>query len=253
MLDALDRAGELDNTLVVVVGDNGMPFPRAKANCYDAGTHLPLAIRWPARVYNGRTVEDLVSYIDLAPTFLEAAGVKPPGETVGKSLLALLTSGKSGRVEPGRDRVFTARERHSSSRPDNLGYPVRALRTADYLYVRNFAPDRWPAGDPQGAEGFFDIDGSPTKSLVVGAKDSPEHGRFYTLALAKRPAEELYDVRKDPGNLVNLAGRAEYAEVQKRLAAELEQYLRETKDPHALGNGAIFESYPRYSPIRTFK
>jgi uncharacterized sulfatase len=256
MLRLLAEAGELDNTVVVVASDNGMPFPRAKANVYEYGTHMPLAVRWPARVKGGRVLEDFVGHVDLAPTFLEAAGLNPLPAMTGKSFLNLLTSGKDGWVDPARDRVYTARERHSSARVDNLGYPCRALRTADYLYIRNFAPDRWPAGDPRGvdgdAAGYYDIDGSPTKAFLIGHRDSKEVGRFAQLALGKRPAEELYDVKKDPGNLVNLADRPEFAAVQKRLRAELEQYLKETRDPRALGNGDVFESYPRYSPIRKF-
>jgi uncharacterized sulfatase len=256
MLRTLDEAGEAGNTIVVVIGDNGMPFPRAKANCYEYGTHLPLAVRWPVRAKGGRTVEDLVSYIDLAPTFYEAAGVKAPPAVVGKSLMNLLTSDKQGHIDPARDRVFTARERHSSARVGNLGYPIRAMRTADYLYVRNFAPDRWPAGDPRGvggdAFGYYDIDGSPTKTFLFQRREAKEVGRFFELAVAKRPAEELYDARKDPGNLVNLAERPEHADTLKRLRGELERYLKETKDPRALGKGEVWESYPRYSPIRKF-
>jgi N-sulfoglucosamine sulfohydrolase len=252
MLRMLEEAGAVENTLVVVIADNGMPFPRAKANCYEYGTHLPLAVRWPARVPGGRKIDDVVSYIDLAPTFLEAAGVKPPRETVGKSLVALLASGKSGRVDPARVRAFTARERHSSSRPNNLGYPIRAMRTKDYLYVHNFAPDRWPAGDAQGRAGYFDIDGSPTKTFLMEHRDAKECGRYFQLAVGKRPAEELYDIKKDPASMVNVAEKPEYAATRDRLRAELERYLTETHDPHLQGKGAVFESYPRYSAIRKF-
>jgi uncharacterized sulfatase len=257
MLRLLEAAGELDNTLVVVTSDNGMPFPRAKANVYEHGTHLPLAVRWPARVKGGRVIDDFVSFIDFAPTFLEAASVQPAAAMTGKSFLHLLTADKQGRLDPARDRIFTARERHSSARPDNLGYPCRALRTYEYLYIRNFAPDRWPAGDPRGAggdaAGYYDIDGSPSKTFLIEHRDSKEYGRFFQLAVAKRPAEELYDVKKDPANLVNLADRPEYAAVKQRLRGELEQYLKATQDPRVLGNGDVFETYPRYSPIRKFE
>ncbi len=88
----------------------------------------------------------------------------------------MLVSEKSGLVDPSRNAVFSARERHSSARVDNLGYPIRMLRTHEYLYVRNFAPDRWPAGDPRGVEGdafgYYDIDGSPTKTLLAEVKDA---------------------------------------------------------------------------------
>ncbi len=257
MLDALERSGELDRTLVVVASDNGMPFPRAKANLYEYGTHMPLAVRWPGRAKAGRVVDDFANHIDLAPTFLEAAGVERPSVMVGRSLVPVLVSEADGQVDPTRDRTFTARERHSSSRVDNLGYPGRALRTGDFLYIRNFAPDRWPAGDPRGVQGdafgYYDIDGSPTKTLLVEGRDDPRIAPFLDLAVGKRPAEELFDARTDPGNLVNLADRPEHADTLSRLRNQLEDFLRATDDPRVLGNGEIFETYPRYSPIRDFQ
>jgi len=257
MLAMLDEMGELDNTIVVVTGDNGMPFPRAKANDYEYGTHVPLAIRWPARVKGGRVVDDLVGFVDLAPTFLDAAGAAGVSGMAGKSLLGLLTSGRQGRVDPSRDRVFMARERHSSSRMNNLGYPMRAIRTGDYLYVRNFTPDRWPAGDPRGVGddpfGYYDIDDSPSKSFVIEHRDSAEFARFFHLAVDKRPDEELYEVKSDPATIDNLANRPEYAGVAARLRTELEDYLRLTKDPRMLGTGDVYESYPKYSRMRDFK
>jgi len=120
MLKLLEDAGRLDNTLIVVTSDNGFPFPRGKATCYDAGTRMPLAIRWPARVKAGRGVDDFVSLIDLAPTFLEAAGLKPLPEMTGRSLLPLLTSEKSGQIDPARDKVFFGRERHANVRAGPL-------------------------------------------------------------------------------------------------------------------------------------
>ena len=160
-------------------------------------------------------------------------------------------SDQSGRVDPKRDRVFTGRERHSSSRPKNLGYPSRAVQTDEFLYVRNFAPDRWPAGDPKTADGkvaYSDIDGSVSKSAIL----APDQQRFLELATAKRPAEELYRTSDDPGNLVNLADDPDYAADRKKMAAMLDSYLKTTGDPRVTGNGDIFETYKRYSHIRKF-
>ena len=137
----LEETDQLDNTLVVVTSDNGFPFPRGKATCYDAGTRMPLAVRWPARLKGGRVVDDFVSLTDLAPTFLEAARLKPLPEMTGRSLLPLLTSGKSGQVDQARDKVFFGRERHANVRAGNVGYPIRAIRTAEFLYLRNFEPE----------------------------------------------------------------------------------------------------------------
>jgi len=108
-LQVLEEAGRLRNTIVVMTSDNGIPFPRAKATLYDAGTRVPLAICWPAKAPGGRTVEDFISHCDFAPSFLEAAGLKPLPEMTGRSFLDVLVSGKSGRVDPRRDHVFTGR------------------------------------------------------------------------------------------------------------------------------------------------
>jgi uncharacterized sulfatase len=247
MLKLLEERGELDNTIVVITSDNGFPFPRGKATCYDAGTRMPLAIRWPARAPGGRVVDDFVSLTDLAPTFLAAAGLKPPGAMTGRSLLPLLTSGKRGQVERNRDRVFFGRERHANVREGDLGYPVRALRTPEFLYLRNFAPDRWPAGDPPiygDVDQADDIAGSPSKQAVV-EHDGDAAGRWrFELAFGKRPAEELYDLRADPWQTNNVAVDPRFARPQKRLAAELEREMKRTADPRSAGKGDVFDRYP---------
>lgn len=146
IMDLLRDAGRLDNTIVVMTSDNGWPFPRAKANLYDAGTHMPLAIRWPANVKGGRQVSALVSQLDLAPTFLQAAGVdaKALPEAAGHSLVELLTHeppATSPTSPAGDDNaaVFFERERHANVRAGDLGYPSRAVRTGRFLYIRNLS------------------------------------------------------------------------------------------------------------------
>jgi len=248
----LQESGEDESTLVVVTSDNGMPFPRAKANLYEHGARMPLAIRWPARVKAGRTVDDLVSHIDLAPTFLEAAGLPRPETVTGRSFLNVLTAEASGAIDPARDKLLIGRERHTHARPDNLGYPARAIRTHDFLYIRNLKPDLWPAGDPFGREGYFDIDGGPTKMWMIEHRAEAAVAPLFALGFEKRPAEELYDVRKDPACIENLAGRPELASAQTRLRADLERLLREQKDPRLVGPTDLFDSYPRYSPMRKF-
>ena len=258
----LQENGELDNTLVVISGDNGMPFPRCKASLYDLGTNVPLAVCWPAQVQGGRVVDDFVSLADLAPTFLEAAGLKPTAEMTARSFLDVLTSGKSGRVDPKRDRVFKGMERHTPCRgKDGVGYPMRAIQTHDFLYIHNFKPDRWPAGDPGGYAqpapidvsrprgtmyGYGDVDASPTKSYMIKYRNDPHVARLSELAFAKRPAEELYDLRRDAGQLNNVAAQAEYAEVKNELSAALMAELAATKDPRVLGKADIFDTYPYY-------
>jgi uncharacterized sulfatase len=250
ILDLLRKAGRLDNTIVIVTGDNGWPFPRGKANLYDAGTHQPLAVRWPARVPGGRTSDAFISFEDFAPTILEACGVQPTPAMTGRSFLVLLSGLPAG---PPRDRVFDGvfveRERHANVRAGDLGYPARAVRTREFLYVRNFHPERWPAGDPElwkAVGPFGDIDGGPTKDVLLARRDDPKVRHYFELACGKRPAEELYDVRKDPYELTNVADRPEYAAAKAKLRAELDRWMKETGDPRAAGEDDRWDRYPYY-------
>jgi uncharacterized sulfatase len=262
MLQLLQQRGELENTIVLVTGDNGMAFPRAKANCYEYGIHVPLAIRWPGQGKPGRVVDDLVSFVDLAPTLLEVAGLPSEPAMTGKSLATLLKSDKSGVVEPKRRQVFSARERHSSSRYQNWTYPQRAMRTDRYLLIRNFRPDRWPAGAPQklnskGALGpmhgaYHDIDACPSLTFLVEHHDEPGIAPFFQWSIAKRPAWELFDIHQDPGCLENLIGSPVVEDVEPGLKRDLESFLTQTQDPRILDGGDIFETYRRYSRMRKF-
>lgn len=259
-LDILEKSGELNNTLIVVTADNGMPFPRAKANTYEYGIHVPLAICWGNEIKGGRRSEDLVSLIDLYATFLDAAGAEyPEYKTEGKSLLNILGSSQSGIVDSARSSVYSSRERHSSSRWNNLGYPQRCIRTHRFLYIRNFKPERWPAGAPLkynkagGLEDAFNDIDEPLERFVVKSRDIPEYREYFRLATAKRPAEELYDIVNDPACMNNLAGSARYSDELLDLRNRLGGYLMQTGDPRVTGNGDVFESYPRLvGEIREF-
>ncbi|HEY8504566.1 MAG TPA: sulfatase [Gemmataceae bacterium] len=248
-LKQLAESGRAANTIVVVSSDNGMPFPRCKANLYDCGTHMPLVIRWPGKAKPGRTSGAFVSLTDLAPTFLDAAGLQPPAEMTGRSLVPLLT----GEGEPrGREWVFVERERHAYCREGNLSYPARAIRTREFLYLRNFRPDRWPAGDPEhvfSVGAFGDIDNGPTKSAIMRLRDAEGKDRVYfDLSMGKRPAEELYDCRKDPGQLTNVADDPAYAEIKASLRNELRAWMMRTGDPRAAEGGGDdrWDQYPYY-------
>jgi uncharacterized sulfatase len=121
------------------------------------------------------------------------------------------------------------------------------MRTDRYLYIRNFAPDRWPAGDPPI---FADIDDGPSKRYVVENREKPEVRTYFELTCGKNGPDELYDVVKDPACTQNLAGVAAHADVLKKMRSELERTLTATGDPRMQGKGDIWESYPRYSPMR---
>lgn len=242
-LALLEKAGELENTIVVMTGDHGMPFPRHKCHLYDAGTHVPLAIRWGKRVKAGRRVTDFVSFTDLAPTFLEAAGVDVPTEMTGRSITKILASPGNGQIAPRRDHVLTGRERHTIAQvpPSTGGYPMRAIRKHDFLYIRNFSPDRWPSGGPE--RNYRDCDGGPTKTFLLKHRDAPDVKQYFDLAFARRPAEELYDLAIDPHQLLNVAGKARYKEIQATLEKQLMAELKATGDPRVTGGGEQFDQY----------
>jgi len=246
LLKLVEARGQTAETLVVVTGDNGWPFPRAKANLYDAGTRQPLIVRWLARVKAGQGFDDFVSLADLAPTFLEAAGLKPLPEMTGRSFLGLV----SGTERPGkRNTVFIERERHANVRAGHLGYPCRAIRTRDFLYIRNFAPERWPAGDPEKWKAvgpFGDVDNGPTKEFILDHRGEPVVRNSFRLAFEKRPAEELYDLRQDPSQMNNVAGQAGYVAGQERSRMTLDQWMKDTDDPRAGEGQARFDAMPYY-------
>jgi len=265
LLARLKATGELDNTLIVVSGDHGAPgFPHGKCNLYDFGVSVPLAIRWGG-AQGGRTVDDLISLTDLAPTFLEVAGVEVPDVMTGHSLVDLLKSNKSGQVDPERNTVFVGRERHvDSARADFAPYPQRAIRTQDYLYIVNFKPDRWPLGDPYRLEGgnppseeeltenthvtLPDEDAGPAKAWLVGQRENPEWRPYYDLAYAKRPREELYDLKSDPHQVKNVASDPSYADTRARLEERMMNELKQTGDPRLVDDGRFFETPPMAGP-----
>lgn len=274
----LERIGELDNTIIIVTSDNGKPFPRAKANSYEYGIHVPLAIRYPKQFSPGRIIEEPMSLIDLAPTILEVTNTKPEKmmPISGESLLEVLRSNYKANLEDREHYVFSGRERHSSSRYNNLGYPQRVIRSKDYLYIWNMHPERWPAGAPQkldpkdtlkllplngigtdgnyiGQSAYTDIDDSPTKTFMLENYRDQDIKPFLDLSVNKRPEFELYAIKTDPSCMENLAGRPEFTVVEASLRKELIRALRRTADPRVVGpNKEIFESYKRYSPIRKF-
>lgn len=261
LVKKLEEIGELDRTLIVISGDHGAPgFPYGKCNLYDFGTEVALIARWPG-AKGGRVVDDLAILMDLAPTFLETGGVPIPEGMNGRSLASILKSDKSGLVDPTRTWVITGRERHvAAAREGNLPYPHRALRTPDFLYIRNFAPDRWPMGGPGQVTpefapspdalandtflAFSDMDASPTKAWLIGQRNNPTWKPFYDYAFGKRPAEELYDLKNDPDQVKNLAADPAFAKVRQKLSDQLLSTLKEVGDPRVTGDGQTFEQSP---------
>ena len=242
---SLEKLGQLDNTIVVVTSDHGMPFPRAKASLYDAGTHVPLAIRWPKGIRKpGRVSHALVNLSDLAPTFLDAAGISIPKMMIGKALTDILKD----KTTVKREAAFIGMERHAGCREGGKGYPCRAIRTKEYLYIRNFDPDRWPAGSPERKHcvrhiRYGEVDPSPTKSVMM---DDPKYAKLADLAFGKRPAEELYLISNDPHQLRNLADDKEFQKTRDLLRQQLDDHLKKSGDPRLTGKPALWDYYPFY-------
>lgn len=267
MIAQLEKAGELENTLVIVTGDNGMPMLRAKATCYEYGLHVPMIVAWPRRVPANRLVEDPIGFVDLNATILAAAQVEHPAKNdpalapVGRDFLPILTSTRQGLVYPAQAFVFAGHERHTLTRNNDLGYPIRALRTPQYLYLRNLRPDRWPVGDPQRLDRngnlmprhagcYRDIDDQVLLQwLIKEARTSPKHAALLDRIVGRHPAEELYDIRQDPDCMNNLAVSPAHVAAKAQLAAQMDAELKRTRDPRLYGaNPDIADTYPNINP-----
>ncbi|MDX1680069.1 MAG: sulfatase [Akkermansiaceae bacterium] len=251
----LEKRGLLENTIVIMTGDHGMPFPRCKGHLYDSGTRVPFAVRWAKGMKGGRVIEDFVSLTGIAPTLLEICKVEVPNYMTGQSFVSLLKSDKSGLIEPDqRPDIVYGRERHglAQEKPNTGGYPSRAIRTRDFLYIRNYQPGWWPAGTGDTEKSHFpgqwygDCDGGPTKNYIIDHRDKDEeHKRAFRLCFAKRPEHELYDLRKDPDQIHNLATDPAYQTQLAELQARLDERLTELKDPRAKNPKTLeFDGHP---------
>jgi N-sulfoglucosamine sulfohydrolase len=270
IIEQLKKAGEYDNTVIVISGDHGAPgFPGGKCNLYDFGVGVTLAIRWPGQP-GGRYIDDFVNLMDLAPTFMEIGGAKIPAGVNGHSLVSLMQSGKSGQIETQRDYVITGRERHvSSAREGNLPYPQRALRKDGFLYIHNFKPDRMPMGDYKTLTDTFtpsqddmendtyaafpDMDASPAKAWLIEHRHDSQYKWYFDYAFAKRPEEELYDLSKDPDSTINVAKEPAYAATKTQMAAELMEKLTAVGDPRVTADPVPFEHPPYTLDTKTDK
>lgn len=243
MLTELEKRGLLENTIVVVTSDNGMPFPHCKGYAYDGTNHLPLAMMWPKGIVKpGRVIEDYVSFIDLAPTFLEVAGISQSASGMkaitGRSLVEIFKSEKAGKVIPERDHVLLGKERNDIGRPNDEGYPIRGIVKDGILYLHNFEISRGPAGLPE--TGYKETDESPTKTAVLNAGKNPDSRYLFEASFGQLPADQLFDLRQDPDCMKNLAKFLPFESFQTQLFDE----LKRQEDPRILGNGKIFDSYP---------
>jgi arylsulfatase A-like enzyme len=240
MLALLEQRGMLDNTLVVVTSDNGMPFPHDKGQAYHDSNHLPLAVMWKTGIRRpGRVVDDYVSFIDFAPTFIDLAGLAWRQTGMAPATGRSLTDIFAGRtIGLPRDHVLVGKERTDVGRPHDWGYPIRGIVKDDKLYLVNFEPSRWPGGNPE--TGYLDCDGGPTKTEVLKTRTVRTQKRYWDGCFGKRGAEEFYDLRTDPDCLTNLVGRV----ASEPLRQQLFQELKAQGDPRMFGQGHLFDEYP---------
>lgn len=243
ILQMLEEAGELENTIVVVTADHGMPFPRCKGQEYEYSNHIPLAVMWPKGIKNpGRSVSEKISVIDIAPTFLELAGLSQEASGMqpitGRSFADILRNNPN---DLDRDYVLIGKERHDVGRPHDQGYPIRGILRGDYLYLKNFEAKRWPAGNPE--TGYLNVDGSPTKTAVIQSRQKPESAFYWDLSFGKRGEEELYNIRTDRECMTNLIGKEAFAGLKSKMHDELIEQLRVQGDPRIVADGSIFDTF----------
>ena len=253
MIQVLRDRRELENTVIVVTADNGMPFPRVKGQVYESDHHLPLAMMWPRGIQDpGRVIDEIISFSDFAPTFLELADVDRESSGMqpfsGLSLMPILEDDDIH--QPLHEYMIVGKERHDVGRPGDVGYPVRGIIRDDYFLVINFEPERWPAGNPE--TGYLNCDGSPTKSTILNLHRQQDHNQFWTACFGIRPEEELYRISEDPYCMNNLANDPELSFVKMQMKDQLIQQLSREGDPRVLGNGAIFDTYLDASPMSDF-
>jgi N-sulfoglucosamine sulfohydrolase len=259
LLEELKATGEYDNTLIVISGDHGAPgFPRGKTNCYDFGARVLFAARWPEHIKSAQTITTPISLIDLAPTFLAAAGLEKADSMHGENLLPALKSGDQSGL---RSWALIGRETHvESARALQLPYSMRSIRTAGHLYIINFTPEREPMGDllklatePASLNfeilakntrlTYADVDAGPTKAFMILNRDKPEFKTQWELGFGARPAEELYELKSDPHQIKNLAQDPAHQKTREVLRAQLMAELKKHNDPRLDGNQFDFPPY----------
>lgn len=214
LLRLLEERGLAGNTVVVFTGDNGMPFPGAKGTCYDPGLHVPLLVKWPGVTAAGAVREELISHVDLAPTWVEMAGGAPAAKMQGRSFAGLLRGGAYQK----REAVFSERNWH-----DNFD-PIRSVRTSRYKLIFNAAP-HFPYRPA------WDLENSPTwkayQELGKAGKLEPHHLRLLQPA---RPLVEMYDLKADPDEFHNIVDDPAHAQGRADLLKRLSEWMHQTYD-----------------------
>ncbi len=210
----LRKRGLLDNTLIVFITDNGKPFTRAKGTLYDEGIRSPLIFHWPKQIAKGRQSDEMISLINLAPTFLDLAGVKTPSSMYGRSLRKLI----EGELFEGDQHVFSERNWHDCDEH------MRSVRSDSFKLIKN-AYIEWPHGTAA------DLAGSPSHQELLKLKKEGKLNDYQRLIFeVPRPVIELYNIIEDPYELNNLAYDAQYRGVIRRMYGALVNWMEATQD-----------------------
>jgi N-sulfoglucosamine sulfohydrolase len=241
MIAMLEERGLMENTLIIMSSDHGMPFPRAKGDTYMAGNHVPLAVKWESHLARpGRTSQSLVNFVDISATILELAKIDPKTTAMepleGRSWTDIFRGDDISEPIPERAVTFYGRERHDVNiRPDNRGYPSRAIRQGKYLYIHNLTPELAPTSRKEsgGISQFNKLD---------------RQSKEYKLLYGVRPEGEFYNVEDDPECVNNLASNPEYADRLNAMRSVLHENLKKQNDPRMTGAEVLFDTYPATTP-----
>ncbi len=242
MLARLEELGELDNTVVIVTSDNGMPFRAPKRTQYEYAHHMPLAVMWLRGVSApGRREAACVSFIDIAPTVLEIAGTSPSAAGMSPAAGAGASCRCCGMSRTPVPRCTNGRccaSGMTTDAPVTRGYPIRGIVRGGWLYLCNLKPWLLPGGNPE--TGYRDIDSSPTKTAILQLERSGQDNRYYELSMGQRPAEELYHIETDRECLANRIGEISCRILADSLRAELFRHCVSRGDPRMTGDGDVF-------------
>lgn len=233
ILQELKDDGLEDNTIVFLIGDNGRCMPRGKQFLYEGGIRMPLIVRWPGKIKPATKSDDLVMSIDVCQTILDAAGVKAPHPLHGKNLF--------GKEVKKRKYVFAARDKM-----DNTHDAIRAIRSKDFKYIHNLMPER-----PYAQFNSYKEKQYPTLAVLnamhLRGELNPAQAAFMA---AKKPQEELYALRNDPHETINLAMDPKYAAIKKEMRAELDAWRKMVKDK-GVTEGFRKGGWPSTYPTKT--
>lgn len=226
VITELESQGVADNTIILFITDNGRAFPRDKTTLYEGGIKTPWIVKWPSKIKPGSTSNNLVSSIDIAPTFMKIAGLEPLNDFEGIDFTPLLSED----AKPVRNEIYAEDHFH-----DFEDY-TRAIRTTSYKYIKNFYPD---LPNTPSADVIRDL---TWKSMLSEKENGTLNEAQMRCFIIPRPTEELYDIVKDPNELYNLAQNESHTNILNDMRLRLKQMRKRTNDslPIARTNDDFF-------------